>query len=333
MRFKVARRETLMIRVQNLTKTFGDLRAVDGISFTIAEGEIVGFLGPNGAGKTTTMRILTCYMPATAGTASVAGHDVFAESMAVRRMVGYLPESAPLDAQMRAREYLNFRGKIRGLDRAARATAIRRVVDLVWLGDFIDRPIHQLSKGMRQRVGLADALLHDPKVLILDEPTIGLDPVQIRETRNLIRELAKRHTVLLSSHILPEVEATCERTIIISGGKIVASGSPRELKERIRGGSRLIAEVSGPDAEVKKTVAAVKGVSKVECKTDDGWQRLTIEHSGKDDPREAIFQLVKEKGWRLRELRLEVGSLEEFFVQITARQMQQQGAEKREVGS
>ena len=322
-----------MIRVQNLTKVFGERRAVDGISFTIDEGEIVGFLGPNGAGKTTTLRILTCYLPATSGSASVDGHDVFTDSIAVRRIVGYLPESAPLDMNMRAREYLNFRGRIRGLDRAARETAIKRVTDLCWLGDFIDRPINQLSKGMRQRVGLADALLHDPKVLILDEPTIGLDPAQIRETRHLIRELAQRHTVLMSSHILPEVEATCERTIIIAAGKIVASGSPNELKERIRGGSRLIAEIAGPAAEVTKAVAAVDGVAKVDGRSENGWQRLTIESQKGGDPREAIFKTVKDRGWVLRELRLEVGSLEEFFVQITAQQAQQQKTEKREVRS
>lgn len=322
-----------MIRVQNLTKVYGDRRAVDGISFSIEEGEIVGFLGPNGAGKTTTLRILTCYMPATSGTASVNGHDVFSDSMAVRRIVGYLPESTPLDVQMRTREYLQFRGKIRGLDRSARESAIKRVAELCWLGDFIDRPIHQLSKGMKQRVGLADALLHDPKVLVLDEPTIGLDPTQIRETRNLIRELARRHTVLLSSHILPEVEATCQRTIIISTGRIVASGSPAELKERIRGGSRLIAEVHGPDGEVKKAVEAVSGISTVHCDSDNGWQRLTIETKRGDDPREEIFKVIKQKGWSLRELRLEVGSLEEFFVQIVAQQMADGRAERREVRS
>jgi ABC-2 type transport system ATP-binding protein len=320
-----------MIRVQNLTKLYGDRHAVDGISFSIEEGEIVGFLGPNGAGKTTTLRILTCYMPATSGAASVGGHDVFSDSMQVRRIVGYLPESTPLDMNMRTREYLEFRGKIRGLDRNGRAAAIKRVAELCWLGDFIDRPIHQLSKGMKQRVGLADALLHDPKVLILDEPTIGLDPTQIRETRNLIRELARRHTVLLSSHILPEVEATCQRTIIIAGGKIVASGSPSELKERIRGGSRLIAEVHGPNGDVTKAVEAVAGVSAVSCASDNGWQRLTIETKRGDDPREDIFKVVKQKGWSLRELRLEVGSLEEFFVQIVAQQMAESRAERREV--
>ena len=322
-----------MIRVQNLTKVYTNRRAVDGISFHIDEGEIVGFLGPNGAGKTTTLRILTCYMPATSGQASVAGHDVFSDSMAVRRVVGYLPESTPLDMNMRVREYLTFRGKIRGLDRPQRESAIRRVVDQCWLGDFIDRPIQQLSKGMKQRVGLADALLHDPKVLILDEPTIGLDPTQIRETRNLIHQLARKHTVLLSSHILPEVEATCERTIIIAAGKIVASGTPSELKERIRGGSRLIAEVSGPNGEVKQALSGVNGVEKVSTDAEGSWQRVTIETRRGSDPREDIFKVVKQKGWSLRELRLEVGSLEEFFVQIVAQQMVEQRTASEEAQS
>ena len=309
-----------MIRVRQLTKMYGDRKAVDSISFHINEGEIVGFLGPNGAGKTTTLRILTCYMPATSGSASVAGFDVFENSMAVRRIIGYLPENTPLDASMRSREYLNFRGKIRGLDRSEREAAIKRVTELCWLGEFIDRPIHQLSKGMRQRLGLADALLHDPKVLILDEPTVGLDPAQIRETRNLIHELAKRHTVLLSSHILPEVEATCERTIIIAEGKIVATGSPEELKARIRKGSRLIAEISGPADSVTKATSALDGVSSVASVSENGWHHLTIETEKETDPREAIYKLVKEKNWSLRELRLEQGSLEEFFIRITAEQ-------------
>lgn len=309
-----------MIKVKNLTKTFGDRVAVNNISFHIEEGEIVGFLGPNGAGKTTTIRILTCYMPATSGSASVAGHDVFTESMDVRRVIGYLPESTPLDAHMRAREYLTFRGKIRGLDRSERTAAIKRVADLCWLGEFIDRPINQLSKGMKQRVGLADALLHDPKVLVLDEPTVGLDPTQIRETRNLIQELAQRHTVLLSSHILPEVEATCKRTIIIAGGNIVAAGSPDELKARIREGSRLIVELTGDEKDIKQAVGQVGGVDKVTCATENGWHRLTIETRKNADPREDLFKLAKEKKWSLRELRLEASTLEEFFVRITAEQ-------------
>jgi len=309
-----------MIRVHNLTKHYGPRKAVDSISFHIEEGEIVGFLGPNGAGKTTTLRILTCYMPATSGSASVAGHDVFSESLAVRRVIGYLPENVPLYTDMRAREYLQFRGKLHGLGKAERDAAIKRVADLCWMGDFIDRPIRQLSKGMRQRVGLADALLHDPKVLILDEPTIGLDPTQIRETRHLIKELAKRHTVLLSSHILPEVEATCQRTIIIAGGRIVASGSPDQLKERIRGGSRLIAEIHGPTPDVTRSVEGVTGVKSVAHTSNNGWVRLTIDTQKERDPREEIVKMAVQRGWPLREIRLEVGSLEEFFVQITAQQ-------------
>lgn len=309
-----------MIKVKNLTKAYGERVAVNGISFHIGEGEIVGFLGPNGAGKTTTMRILTCFMPATSGAASIAGHDVFTDSMQVRRVIGYLPENTPLDVHLRAREYLNFRGKIRGLSRSERAAAIKRVSDLCWLGDFIDRPIQQLSKGMKQRVGLADALLHDPKVLILDEPTVGLDPTQIRETRNLIQELARRHTVLLSSHILPEVEATCQRTIIIAGGNIVASGSPDELKLRIREGSRLIAEMTGDANAIEKAVKGIKGIKDVTCESDNGWHRLVMDTKKDADPREDIFKLANENKWSMRELRLEAGTLEEFFVRITAEQ-------------
>jgi len=314
-----------MIRVRNLTKHYGPRCAVDHISFHIEEGEIVGFLGPNGAGKTTTLRMLTCYMPADSGSARIAGHDVFSESLEVRRAIGYLPENVPLYQDMRVREYLHFRGKLRGLDRTSRDAAIRRVADQCWLGQFIDRPIHQLSKGMRQRVGLADALLHEPRVLILDEPTVGLDPTQIRETRTLIKELAQRHTVLLSSHILPEVEATCQRTIIIAEGKIVASGTPEELKERIRGGSRLIAEIRGPSADVSAGISQVGGVHKVAAAGNDGWTRLTIDTEKGRDPREEIVKLASQRGWGLREIRLEVGGLEEFFVQITAQAQMKRG--------
>lgn len=317
-----------MICVKNLTKYYGDLLAVDNVSFTVEEGEIVGFLGPNGAGKSTTLRILTCYQPATSGTATVAGFDVFTQSMEVRRHIGYLPESVPLYPEMRVREYLHFRGKLRGMDRAAREAALKRVADRVWLGAFIDRPIGQLSKGMKQRVGLADALLHDPKILILDEPTIGLDPTQIRETRNLIRELGQRHTIILSSHILPEVEATCQRTIIIASGRIVASGSPSELRERIAGSSRLIAEVRGPQAEVQAAVESVEGVRKVDCALLNGWNRLVIEAAPGRDLRETISRLVAKRDWSLREIRLETGSLEEFFVQITAQQHAGQAVRK-----
>ena len=215
-----------MIRVTNLTKRYGARTAVDRVSFHVEKGSIVGFLGPNGAGKSTTIRVLTAYLPATSGSASVAGFDVFSQSMEVRRRIGYLPESAPLYPDMRVREYLHFRGKLRGMDLARRTSAIGSVVDRCRLGEFIDRPIGQLSKGMRQRAGLADAIMHDPEVLILDEPTIGLDPTQIRETRNLIKDLGARHTILISSHILHEIEQICSKAIIIASGRIVSTGSP-----------------------------------------------------------------------------------------------------------
>jgi ABC-2 type transport system ATP-binding protein len=307
-----------MIEVKNLTKSYGPMLAVDNISFRVEPGEIVGFLGPNGAGKSTTLRILTCYQPATRGSARVAGFDVFTQSMEVRKRIGYLPEGNPLYPEMRVREYLTFRGKLRGMDRSGRETAIKRVTERCWLGDFIDRPIGQLSKGMKQRVGLADALLHDPDVVVLDEPTIGLDPNQIRETRRLITDLSKRHTIILSSHILPEVEAVCERMIIIAGGKIRASGSIDQIRDRIKGASRLIAEVRGPKQEVESAMGAIAGVKHVEGKAADGWNRLHIASDEGKDVREEIATLCGRKSWGLRELRLEVGSLEEFFTQITA---------------
>jgi ABC-2 type transport system ATP-binding protein len=311
-----------MVKASELCKRFGPVKAVDNVSFHVNEGEIVGFLGPNGAGKSTTIRILTCYQPADSGSASIMGFDVFRESMQVRRNIGYLPESAPLYPEMRAREYLDFRGRLHGMHRPQRHEAIQRVTEKCWLGDFIDRPIGQLSKGMRQRVGLADALLHDPKVLVLDEPTVGLDPTQIRETRNLVKELGQRHTILLSSHILHEVEQTCTRAIIIQGGRIIASGSPDELRETVSAASPLIAELKGPADAIKKDLSALTGVRAVRIETVDGWNRVAIEPAGKDDVREALFTLVTSRGWTLRELRREVASLEDYFIKITAQQQQ-----------
>ncbi len=305
-----------MIEVKNLSKFYGHVRAVDNISFTVAEGDVVGFLGPNGAGKTTTIRILTCYQPATSGSATVAGHDVFKESLKVRTEVGYLPENVPLYPEMRTREYLRFRGKLRGLDRPEREAAIARVTERCWLGDVIDRPIGQLSKGYRQRIGLADALLHNPPVLILDEPTVGLDPAQIRETRALIRELAKEHTVMLSSHNLAEVEATCRKLVIINRGAIVAAGTPDELRQRITGGSKLIAELRGPNEQVAAGIRELNGVSDVHTEAREGWTRVTI--TSAKDLRESIYTMSTKKGWPLRELRREVATLEDFFVKIVA---------------
>ena len=307
-----------MIKVNNLTKYYGDRKAVDNVSFTVDKGEIVGFLGPNGAGKSTTLRVLTCYQPASSGTATVAGYDVLTQSMQVRRLVGYLPESNPLYPEMRVSEYLNFRGRLRGMTRNERDAAIKRVSDRCWLGDFINRPIGQLSKGMKQRVGLADVLLHDPPVLILDEPTIGLDPNQIRETRRLVGELARKHTIILSSHILPEVEASCERMIIIAGGRIRASGSINEVRSRVMGASRLLAELKGPMQDIQQAIRKIPGVRDVNARVVDGWNRLRIESGEGRDVREEIAALAARSNWGLRDLRLEVGSLEEFFIQITA---------------
>ncbi len=312
-----------MIEVTNLTKRFGPVTAIDDISFrieTARTGNIVGFLGPNGAGKSTTIRVLTCYQPASSGRATVAGFDVFSQSMEVRRNIGYLPENAPLYPEMRVREYLHFRGKLHGMSSGARNAAIKRVSDQCWLGEFIDRPIGHLSKGMRQRVGLADALLHDPKILFLDEPTIGLDPTQIRETREVIRELGRRHVVFLSSHILHEVEQICTHTVVIANGRLVAEGSPSELRQRISSGSRLIAEIKGSAEEVRAGVHSLEGVGRVDCECVEGWNRLAIESNGAADVREKIFELATRKGWVLREMRREVASLEDFFIKITAEQ-------------
>ncbi len=312
-----------MIEVNKLTKRYGPVPAIEDVSFSVraeTTGNIVGFLGPNGAGKSTTIRILTCFQPATGGSATVAGYNVFTQSMDVRRNIGYLPESAPLYPEMRCREYLTFRGKLHGMARGDRERAIRRVTERCWLGEFIDRPISQLSKGMRQRVGLADALLHNPKVIFLDEPTIGLDPTQIRETRRLIKELGEDHVVFLSSHILHEVEQICTHTIFIAGGKILASGAPADLRQEISAGSRLIAEIKGEPQAVESAVKAIPGVSAIECETSDAWNRLTIEANGTGDIREDVFKLVSAKGWSLREIRREVASLEDFFIKITAEQ-------------
>lgn len=313
-----------MIEVRNLSKSYGSHVAVRDVSFGVAEGEIVGFLGPNGAGKTTTIRILTCYHPATSGSAAVAGHNVFSESMKVRQAVGYLPESVPLYPEMRVREYLHFRGKLRGLGYSERKAAIDRVASRCWITDVIKRPIAHLSKGYRQRVGLADALLHNPPVLILDEPTVGLDPTQIRETRSLIRELAADHTVMLSSHILPEVQATCQRLIIISKGAIVAAGTPTELTDRVSSAARLAVEIRGPQADVAAALKQLPSVTDVSVEGNGSWTAARV--ATPDDIREQIFTLCRNKDWTLRELRRETASLEDFFVNIVAKDAQRGAA-------
>ncbi len=309
-----------MVRVENLTKRYGSFLAVDNISFAVQRGGVLGFLGPNGAGKTTTIRILSCFHPASGGSATIGGYDVFRQSIDVRRRVGYLPESTPLYPEMRAREYLQFRGKLRGMSRDERTSGIRRVAERCWLGSFIDRPINQLSKGMKQRVGLADAMLHDPDLLILDEPTIGLDPTQIRETRNLIKDLGERHTVMLSSHILSEVEQICDQTIIIAAGKIVATGSPQDLRDRFSEQGRVVAEIKAEHKDIEEETRKITGIQQVTLADANGWVRTTVSAKAGCDVREDLFKLAKEKNWALRELRREGATLEDFFIKVTAEQ-------------
>ncbi len=306
-----------MIGVSNLTKRFAGCVAVDGLSFEVARGEIVGFLGPNGAGKTTTMRILACFLPATSGEVRIAGLDAFSQSLEVRRRIGYMPENVPLYPEMRVGEYLRFRGRLKGL--SGRALRIRgeEVCEMCGLDGMERRILGNLSKGYRQRVGLADALLHKPDLLILDEPTIGLDPNQIRQVRQLIRDLAAFHTVLLSTHILPEVEMTCQRVIIIDRGRIVAQDSPSALRGRFLGNAEVHAQVRAPAAEVEAALADWPGLLKWSAHPDGDWLNLTLECAPDTDLRERVFALAASRGWSLRELRMDRRSLEDVFVALT----------------
>ena len=318
-----------MIAVRELTKVYGQTLAVDHISFEVSRGQIVGFLGPNGAGKSTTLKMLTCYLPPTSGGATVNGFDIFHQSMQVRQNLGYLPENVPLYTEMKVVEYLEFRGRLRKMERAQLRKRIEYVVERCWLKGVERKTIGHLSKGYRQRVGLADALLHNPAVLILDEPTVGLDPTQIRETRKLIKDLGGHHTVILSTHILPEVEATCDRAIVIAAGRIVAQGSPDELRASRRMTARVLVECRGPEKEVSNVLARVSGVNKVEVlSTADGQDKagnngyITAALRAKEgyDIREEVARTLIQHGWPLREIRLEHASLEEFFIQVTADQ-------------
>jgi ABC-2 type transport system ATP-binding protein len=318
-----------VIRVSELTKVYGQTLAVDRVSFEVEKGTIVGFLGPNGAGKSTTIKVLTCYQPPTSGGATVNGFDIFHQSEQVRDSLGYLPENTPLYTEMKVEEYLDFRGRLRKMSREDRRKRIDYVLDRCWLGNVRRRLIGHLSKGYRQRVGLADALLHDPPVLILDEPTVGLDPTQIRESRKLIKELGGKHTIMLSTHILPEVEAVCDRAIVIAGGRIVAQGTPEELRKSRQMSARVLVECRGPRQEVENTLARVSGVGDVQMREsvhgDAGpgnGQYVVAALRPKEgyDIREEVARTVIQHGWPLREIRLESATLEEFFVEVTANQ-------------
>jgi ABC-2 type transport system ATP-binding protein len=311
-----------VISVSKLTKAYGNTLAVDHISFDVPAGQVVGFLGPNGAGKSTTLRMLTCYLPPTSGGATLNGFDIFHQSQQVRAHLGYLPESCPLYTEMRVEEYLDFRGRLRRMPRADRRKRIDYVLDRCWLTSVRRRVIAHLSKGYRQRVGLADSMLHNPAVLILDEPTVGLDPSQIRESRKLIKELGGQHTIMLSTHILPEVEAVCDRAIVIAGGKIVAQGTPDELRSSRRMQARVLVECRAPAREVQVALARVSGVSGVEILSngDSNYLTAAVRPADGRDVREEVARTIIQSGWPLREIRLEHATLEEFFVQVTANQ-------------
>ncbi|MFC1800189.1 ATP-binding cassette domain-containing protein [Candidatus Eisenbacteria bacterium] len=340
-----------MISVRDLSKTFGSTAAVNNISFDVDKGEVLGFLGPNGAGKTTTMRILTCYLSPDHGTATVAGFDVLEDSIEVRRRVGYLPESAPLYQDMDVVSYLRFVADIRGIPRNLTDERIRRMVSTCGLSKVVGRNIGELSKGYKQRVGLAQTLIHDPEILILDEPTTGLDPSQIIEIRELIKEIGRERTVILSTHILPEVEATCSRVLIINEGAIVASGTPEEL-QAAAGGEEVIyvsirtggaraegakeggggaLEGGGPadsgdpaqSAGVKEALSSIDGVTSADMAedTDGGYTRYSLKVSGGSDVAEVIFRMAVERGWTINELKRETLSLEDVFLKLTTREI------------
>ena len=307
-----------MIQVEDLSKYFGPVLAVHRISFQVRKGEIVGFLGPNGAGKTTTMRILTSYLPATSGTARVAGCDVMTQSLEVRRNIGYLPESVPLYPEMRVEEYLDYRSKLKGVERGQRQQRIDYCLDHCRIREVRRRLIGTLSKGYRQRLGLADALVHDPPILILDEPTVGLDPLQIRETLGLIRELGEQHTILLSTHILSEVEAICQRVIIISYGRI---GLDKTMAELATEAANIILEVRGPAEQVANVLRTTDGVTNVASQPlGDGLAGFEIRTQQNRDLRERIAERVAKNGWVIRRLELRRRTLEDHFVNVVMRE-------------
>jgi ABC-2 type transport system ATP-binding protein len=307
-----------MIQVENLTKRFSGFAAVDNISFEVAKGEIVGFLGPNGAGKSTTMRMLTGYLPPSAGRASIAGFDVFQQSVQARKRLGYLPENTPLYLDMRVSEYLAYRADLKGVPRGKMKERIGDVLALCSLREVAWKMIGSLSKGYRQRVGLADALVHDPDLLILDEPTIGLDPNQIRQVREMIKNLAERRTVLISTHILPEVEIMCSRVIVIHKGKIRASDTAENLLKNHRAVGTLKLVLRGPAVDGAEFLRKLPGVKDVSEESVDDSTVLTVRTDADADPTEEVMRLASERRWNLRELTRRRATLEDVFVELTA---------------
>lgn len=307
-----------MVEVKNLTKYYGDFLAIEDVSFEVKKGEIVGFLGPNGAGKTTTMRIITGFLPPSSGTAAVAGYDLVDKSRQARAHIGYLPETVPLYTDMTVEGYLSFMGTIRGMNPKRIKARIGDVIDSCRLGDYRKSDIGKLSKGFRQRVGIAQAVLHEPDVLILDEPTIGIDPIQVVETRALIKDLAGTHTVILSTHILPEVSMLCSRVLIINEGLIVAEDTPKNLANRLQGVERLEVEIQGPRTEVMGVLEKIRGVVEVTCPTNGSDQNVYKMQARRGlDLRPTVSRAVISNGWSLLNLQLVSMSLEEIFLKLT----------------
>jgi ABC-2 type transport system ATP-binding protein len=313
--------EPPMLEVEDLTKRYAGRAAVSGLSFTVGRGEIVGLLGPNGAGKSTTLRILAGFLTASSGSVRIAGFDAQRQSDEVRRRIGYMPENNPLYPEMRVREYLKFRARLKGLSRGQSRERVSVVTEQFGLGEVSRKLIGHLSKGFRQRVGLADTIVHDPDLIILDEPTIGLDPTQIRAVRQLIKDLGRQHTVVLSTHILPEAEMTCQRVLILHLGRIVAEGAPAELQQLMDRSGQIIAEIAAPAAALHEAFEALAEVEAVTLTPLDGeFHRCALTASNGADLRPLVFALAKERGWELRELTRDRFSLEDIFMRVTRRE-------------
>ena len=308
-----------MIELENVTKNFGDFPAITGISFRVEPGEVLGFLGPNGAGKTTTMKIITGYMPPSSGKVTVAGYDIVSQSLVARRHIGYLPETVPLYTEMTVEEYLGFMGTIRGMTRDRIRTRVGEVIDICRLEEYQSSHISKLSKGFRQRVGIAQAILHEPEVLILDEPTIGIDPIQVVETRQLIKNLAGDHTVIVSTHILPEVSTLCQRVIIIHEGEIVAVDAPENLSTRLRGSERIELQIRAPEDEAVRIIESIENVTSVTTTPppNPGVLSLHVDTVAGYDARAEIASAVVRRGWDLLTIRSIGMSLEEIFLNLT----------------
>ena len=307
-----------MIEVQHLSKRYGPFTAVDDVSFSVGAGEILGFLGPNGAGKTTTMRIITGYMPASEGTVTVAGHDVFSDAIEAKKRTGYLPETPPLYPDMTVRDYVSFVARIKGVPSREVRGRVDDVMKKTHITDMASRHCGKLSKGYKQRVGLAQALIHNPDALVLDEPTAGLDPKQIIEARQLITDLGGNHTVVLSTHILPEVSQTCHRVVIIARGKVVAVDTPDNLTARLRGSETMYLQVAAPGADVTPALSAIAGITRVKAEVgENGLTSIEVDSEQGHDVRRELAATVVQHGWGLLELRPMRMSLEDIFLSLT----------------